>query len=157
MHRRGDAVASPVGPHSGHELGETAEHGSEREQELAGVRGAVPAGQVRGHDERRAREAEQPENRRRGDRLQEDARARVDARRLAGRRGGAGAGESLLIGSCRHGGPPWCGVLAIALPDARAPLGNPVGALTGVTVDEALACWGSSEDHGSARRRSHPR
>ncbi len=75
MHRRCQPVPRAVREHSGGELRDAAEHRAERREVERRVRRSVPAGEVRGDDERRGREPEQAENRRWRDRSQEDSRA----------------------------------------------------------------------------------
>src|SRR5581483_1824651 len=63
-----------IRPHAGHELRNAAEREGEREQVTRRGRVPPPPGEVRRDDEGRAGEAEEAENGRRRNRLEEDAR-----------------------------------------------------------------------------------
>src|SRR4051794_28310565 len=117
VHRGGHAVAGPERPHRGGELRDTPERRGEREDVAQRLRRAVPAGEVGGDDEGGGGEREEPQDRGRRDRLQEDA-GLVDPVVVV---------ES-VTSVCAHGRAVSMR-LAVAAPLVRRPT-RPVGRLT---------------------------
>src|SRR5581483_2856403 len=99
VHGGRQAVSRAVRPHPGEELRDASEDGGER-REVQGGGGVVPvpARQVGRDHERRSREAEQPEDGRRSDRLEEDPRLESVA--------AWPVTPCLVLGDRAHGRPP---------------------------------------------------